>query len=154
MHSAAGYGHVAAIKTLAELGGDVNGRHNERFIPMHSAAEEGHVEAIRTLAELGGDVNGMTNVGDSPLKIALRRGNANVVRVLKALSGLGLFCTKFHYLVIRPNHCVRGGCHVFWILLIVLASLVLSQAKPPCLRSLGLPCSAPAIPVLEQSTLL
>ena len=62
-HLTAAQGHVEAIRTLVEFGGNVNGAWNGGYIPMHLAAAQAQVEGIRTLVELGGDASETGNGG-------------------------------------------------------------------------------------------
>ena len=56
-NEAASHGYSEAIKTLHELGADVNLANKFGNTPVIVAATNDHVECIRTLHELGADIN-------------------------------------------------------------------------------------------------
>jgi ankyrin repeat protein len=76
-------GNAQAIRTLCELGADVNTRDKIGGTPVWAAAQKGYIEIIRGLCQLGGaDVNLPTHTGCTPVFAAAQNGHANAIRVL------------------------------------------------------------------------
>jgi ankyrin repeat protein len=82
---AAQVGHVDVIKTLADLGADVNTPSNDGFTPVAIAAQKGRVDAIKTLVDLGADTNTPTNDGCTPVFRAAQLGHVDVIKILANL---------------------------------------------------------------------
>jgi ankyrin repeat protein len=78
-------GHAKAIRTLCELGADVNTISKEGSTPVWAAAYKGHVEAIRGLGMLGADVNTPSKEGVSPVFAAAANGHEKAVKLLRKL---------------------------------------------------------------------
>ena len=72
------------IRTLVELGADVNARNNANRTALIYAAESNkNPEVIRTLVELGADVNARDMNGSTPLtQAASLNKNPEVIRAL------------------------------------------------------------------------
>ncbi len=85
VYMAAAYGHVEAIKTLAELRANVDTAAQNGATPVYIAAQQGHIEAIKTLAELGANVNTAKQGGFTPVFIAAHQGHIEAIKTLAEL---------------------------------------------------------------------
>lgn len=81
--------NVELIKTLIEVGADVNAKNSDGYTALTIAAAGGlrpstekDVELIETLIKAGADVNAKSSDGSTALTMAVRDCNAEVVRLL------------------------------------------------------------------------
>lgn len=80
---AARRGDLAAIRTLAGQGADVNASLGDGMTALHWAAERGDDAAVAVLLAAGADVSVRTRIGDyTPLHLASRTGSATAVAAL------------------------------------------------------------------------
>lgn len=85
IHCAAQQGNVKAIRTLSQLGADVNIQRINGDTPVYVAAEFGQAEAITVLAELGANVDTPGRwVDETPVYAAARTGHPKAVATLLA----------------------------------------------------------------------
>ena len=88
LHDAATHNNAAAIRVLADAGGDVDARENGcNAAPLHWAAQWCHVEAVRALIEAGAEVNARSSLGATPLGIAIGVGWPEGVFTLRGVGG-------------------------------------------------------------------
>ena len=83
---AARTGDVAAIRTLAAAGADVNAANPgaTRWTPLLHAIHKGQRDSVDALISLGADVNRASPSGLSPLEMAAGNGQAQIVKQLLA----------------------------------------------------------------------
>eukprot|EP01079_Euglenida_sp_SAG-EU17-18_P005004 gene5004-5120_t len=81
----AGPGDVEAIRSLAQLGVDLDGADEHGATPCHLAARAGHVVALSALAELGADTGRADGIGATPIVAAAAFGHAAAIDLLASL---------------------------------------------------------------------
>ena len=86
VYSAAEGGHASQVKTLAELGADVNSPNKHGWTPVIVATCNDQVEVIKILADFGANLNSRDNNGDAAVTIAAWN---NCVASLHVLAELG-----------------------------------------------------------------
>lgn len=69
---AASDGSLPMVRTLAELGANVNGRGMEGETALMSAAFNGHTEVVQFLLEQGADATAKSRSGETVLETAMR----------------------------------------------------------------------------------
>jgi ankyrin repeat protein len=114
LHDAAASGQERSIRTLHNLGADVNMTDDDYYrTPLHDAAASDHERCIRALHELGADVNRADNMGQTPVFAALQNGwNDGCIRTLYEL-GADLNktdnsgSTPLHRAVWSDETCIR-----------------------------------------------
>jgi cytohesin len=74
------------VRTLMELGADVNQAMDGGATPLFMVAHMGHAVLVRALIEAGADVNKAMDDGATPLCIAAQFDNETIVRVLIVLA--------------------------------------------------------------------
>ncbi|OCL10334.1 ankyrin, partial [Glonium stellatum] len=79
---AAHAGHLGAVKTLHEHGGDINPHNKLHGIAFKSACDRGYLEVARYLASCGADIDVIDLLGRTPLHIALRKDRSDLVDML------------------------------------------------------------------------
>jgi ankyrin repeat protein len=82
---AAHRGQVEAIRTLCELGADINTPDEHGYTPVYAAAQEGCTKAIRVVCELGADIHTPDKEGVTPAYVAAYGGHEKVVKLLRKL---------------------------------------------------------------------
>jgi hypothetical protein len=90
---AAGCGHVAAIRTLHELGADINTPNNHGCTPLLAAASKGHQKVVKLLRKLGADMNEESIVG-SAVDVAQAFGHDAVAEKLSKYTACCACCQK------------------------------------------------------------
>jgi ankyrin repeat protein len=85
LHYAAYCGHVAAVKTLIELGADKEASTAGGDTPLHIAAWQGQVEVLTALVALGADIGALNGDGETPHQLSTRFGHRQAAQVLKEL---------------------------------------------------------------------
>jgi ankyrin repeat protein len=79
------YGHVEAIKVLAQLGADKEAKDVAGMTPLHHAAHNGQAEVIKVLAELRAEIDARTAHGETSLQASVRLGHHQAAQVLREL---------------------------------------------------------------------
>jgi ankyrin repeat protein len=82
LHCAAQYGFAEMVRTLAELGADVQAQDADGDAPLHLAAYAGHVEVVKTLVQAGAEVETSDADGWRPLHKAAGQGQVALVTTL------------------------------------------------------------------------
>ncbi|ERF71719.1 hypothetical protein EPUS_05591 [Endocarpon pusillum Z07020] len=82
LHRAAKKGDSKKIKTLLDLGVDVNYEGSSGCTALHLATDCGHEAAVRVLLDNGADPEAKSSEGRTPLHSAARTGHTGVVRLL------------------------------------------------------------------------
>lgn len=106
---AAENGQVDVIKTLADMGADLNTADNDGATPVCVAAGSGQVCAVEILAELGADIHICTSNGTTPTYVAAHQGHEAVIRVL---AKLGADLNAPNYNGITPIYIASQEGHV------------------------------------------
>ena len=75
-------GTLDAVKTIVELGADVNATNRSGATALHTAASAGHAPAMAVLTSAGADVNAADRRGSTPLHNAASGGHDAAVRLL------------------------------------------------------------------------
>jgi hypothetical protein len=90
VHRAAAQGHASCLRTLHELGADMNKAENSSSgrTPVHLAALLDHALCIRALHELGADLNIRTSSGETPLGGAIWWNRQDCATFLRANGGV------------------------------------------------------------------
>lgn len=71
------------IKSLLELGADVNVEKSSIGTPLHAAADSHNIENTKLLLEYGGNINALNSGGYSPLEQALKTcNNINIINTV------------------------------------------------------------------------
>ena len=87
IHSAAGAGHIEAVKQHLAAGTDVNAQNDLARTPLYNAAEEGHKEIAELLIAKGADVNtkveGGVFSGRTPLDLARLTRQTETIDLLR-----------------------------------------------------------------------
>ncbi len=80
---AARRGDAAAVRSLLQQGGDVNGAEGDGMTALHWAADRGDQDLAALLLRSGADPGAVTRIGrHTPLHVAATRGHSAVVRLL------------------------------------------------------------------------
>jgi ankyrin repeat protein len=87
LHHAASYGHVALVRTLLDLGANVNQADNERRSPLHYAANNDNpysFKIIKLLITAGAKIDHPDHDFNTPLLLAVKKINLQNMRILCA----------------------------------------------------------------------
>ncbi|KAJ3106362.1 hypothetical protein HDU96_008241 [Phlyctochytrium bullatum] len=88
LHAAASGGHASAVRTLCELGANVNAITHLKQTALHVASEKGYLHVARVLLEFGADAKVMDGDENTPLLfVASTNGNVRLAELI--LSHLG-----------------------------------------------------------------
>ena len=82
LHRAAKKGDAMKIKSLIDLGVDINYEGSSGCTALHLATDCGHEAVVRLLLDNGADPTAKSSEGRTPLHSAARTGNPAVVRLL------------------------------------------------------------------------
>ena len=82
LHLAAGYGSLAAVRWLLDLGQAVNDIDQIGVTPLTRAASQGHLETVKYLVAMGSDVNTQDRQTVDALYSASSKGHLEVVKYL------------------------------------------------------------------------
>jgi ankyrin repeat protein len=82
LHTAAEEGNVDTVKSLLELGVDIDARDASNWTPLHEAAAKSKIDVVRLLIERHAEVDSRENGGWTPLHLSSRFGHLEVSRVL------------------------------------------------------------------------
>lgn len=82
LHEAAEEGELLALRTILQIGSDINVTDEHGRTPLSYAAEEGHLEVISTLLKAGAAAGARDSGGRTPLIYAAAEGNEEVVMLL------------------------------------------------------------------------
>jgi ankyrin repeat protein len=82
LHRAAKKGDVKKLKSLIDVGADVNYEGSSGCTPLHLATDCGHEAVVRLLLANGADAAAKSSEGRTPLHSAARMGHPGVVRLL------------------------------------------------------------------------
>ncbi|MBU0743921.1 MAG: ankyrin repeat domain-containing protein, partial [Gammaproteobacteria bacterium] len=75
-------GHAGIVKSLFDLGANVNQRNNHGITPLMLAAENNHKKVLKLLIEDGAKINLKNNKGQDALAFARETGNADIEKLL------------------------------------------------------------------------
>ena len=70
LHTAAFYGHPAAVKALLDAGADIDAKAIDGGTPLHGAARKSHPSVIKALRDAGARVIAKMKNGETPLDVA------------------------------------------------------------------------------------
>jgi ankyrin repeat protein len=82
LHTAALYGHAAAVNQLLELQANINAATHNSETPLHMAAVYGHTSAIEVLLAKAADINATNRTGHSALQVAVAGNSPSGVPML------------------------------------------------------------------------
>jgi ankyrin repeat protein len=71
------------VRTLMELGADVNQAMDGGATPLFMVAHMGHAVLVRALIEAGADIDKATDNGWTPLSIAAQKGHTAISQILR-----------------------------------------------------------------------
>jgi hypothetical protein len=97
---------VEAIRTLCELGADINTPKNNGITPVCVAAHFGHEKVVKLLRKLGADMNEESKYG-TPLDQAQLRGHAAVAEKLIRYTSQCACCQKKASATVQLLACSR-----------------------------------------------
>ena len=82
LREAAKAGNDELIKTLLELGTNINHTNSEGNTPLIFASDSGHTSTVKVLLEAGANINSTSLIGETPLSWASCRGHISTVYAL------------------------------------------------------------------------
>lgn len=82
LHRAVDEGDFAAVRSLIEMGADVNARSNDEWTPLMLATIKGHTEMVEALLKNGADSNARNRKGWTALMFAVSMSDADTIRIL------------------------------------------------------------------------
>ena len=85
LHLAAYNGEENVVRTLVELGANIEGKDKYYGTPLYVAILNDKENVVRTLVELGANIEGKNEYGNTPLYVAISNDKENVVRTLVEL---------------------------------------------------------------------